>query len=52
MVKKDYVQPAIDVLSLRTMQETLQGASQFNFFIIGPDVTFSEEKSFDDYFAS
>lgn len=52
MLKKDYAQPAMEIVSLATMNETLLGASELNLFMIGPDVSFSTEKTFDDYFES
>ena len=52
MIKQTYLEPAVQVLSLAPMQETLQTTS-FNVMMIeGADVTFFEEATFDSFFGS
>ena len=47
MVKNTYVEPAMEIISLATMQETLQATSGN---ATGGDVNFEDSLGFDDYF--
>lgn len=47
MHKKDYVEPAVDIISLATIQETMQSASMNG---IGPSITFLDSDDFEDLF--
>lgn len=48
-MKLVYQSPEMDVISLATIQETMQSASAN---AVGPNVTFSSESDFDSYFGS
>ncbi len=50
MYKQHYEKPAVSVLSLAPMQETLQTTSINMLMIEGADVTFETETTFDAYF--
>jgi len=53
MKKQTYLEPAVQVFSLGTMQETLQATSDVNVMMIeGADVTFETSESFDSFFGS
>ena len=52
MKKQTYLEPAVQVLSLAPMQETLQTTSVNMLMIEGADVTFVDETTFDAYFGS
>ncbi len=53
MKKQTYLEPAVQVLSLAPMQETLQGGSEVDLLLIeGADVTFETEATFDSFFGS
>ncbi len=49
--KKDYLEPATEVMSLDSIQETMQSTSQL-MMIQGADVTFETSSDFDSFFGN